>query len=222
MFPSIGSAGRRFAFLHRVLRGEFPCFTGTIKALRLPAAHPAVLRYLRLAVPRCHSLCSLLGGRVTAEAWSWSPGSSSRDVAEETAGSPKFLGNPKCPFAHVQSTPAGPLAPDHYGAAAWPLVCEKQRLPRKVFRRSIAWPSDSLSTLRSAGYPDPRKTRFRPLVRRYRTGFHPQGSDERFQRCFTSHPPFPSCLAQSHRPHVLRRVGPTPLSMTSNPSSRSV
>jgi hypothetical protein len=33
MVPSIGSAGRRFAFLHRLLRGEFPCFTGTIKAL---------------------------------------------------------------------------------------------------------------------------------------------------------------------------------------------
>ena len=26
---------------------------------------------------------------------------SDRDVAEETAGSPKFLGNPDCPFAHV-------------------------------------------------------------------------------------------------------------------------
>ena len=52
MFPSIESAGRRFAFLHRVLRGEFPCFNGTIKALRLPAAHPAALRFLRLAVPQ--------------------------------------------------------------------------------------------------------------------------------------------------------------------------
>lgn len=30
----------------------------------------------------------------------------------------------------------------------------------------------------------PRKTRFRPLVRRYRTGFYPQGSVERFQICF--------------------------------------
>ncbi len=40
-------------------------------------------------------------------------------------------------------------------AAAWPLVIEGQRLPRKVFRRSIAWLSDSLSTLRSAGYPRP-------------------------------------------------------------------
>ena len=52
MFPSIGSVGRRFAFLHRVLRGKFPCFTGTIKALRPPAAHPAALRYLRLVVPQ--------------------------------------------------------------------------------------------------------------------------------------------------------------------------
>jgi hypothetical protein len=37
----------------------------------------------------------------------------------------------------------GLLAPDQYGAAAWPLVSEQQRLPRKVFRRSIAWLSDS-------------------------------------------------------------------------------
>ena len=50
-------------------------------------------------------------------------------------------------------TPAGLLAPDHYGAAAWPLVEQKQRLPRKVFRSSIAWLSDSLSTLRRTGYP---------------------------------------------------------------------
>ena len=36
-----------------------------------------------------------------AEAWSWSPGISGRDVAEETTGSRKFLGNPTCPFAHA-------------------------------------------------------------------------------------------------------------------------
>ena len=38
MFPSIESAGRRFAFLHWVLQGEFPNFDGTIKALRHPTA----------------------------------------------------------------------------------------------------------------------------------------------------------------------------------------
>src|SRR6516225_183366 len=64
-------------------------------------------------------------------------------------------GEPQVSVRHVQSTPAGLLAPDHCGAAARPLVSEKQRLPRKVFRRSIAWLSDSLSTLRSAGYPRP-------------------------------------------------------------------
>jgi hypothetical protein len=49
-------------------------------------------------------------------------------------------------------TPAGLIAPDHCGAAAWPLVIAWQGLPRKVFRRSIAWPSDSLSTLRGVSY----------------------------------------------------------------------
>ena len=49
-------------------------------------------------------------------------------------------------------TPVGLLASDHCDAAAWPLVCKKQRLPRKVFRSSIAWLSDSLFTLRSADY----------------------------------------------------------------------
>ena len=135
-----------------------------------PGAVRQLRRYYQDAMTSCRpsrrtSLPSLGGTSVAlvavrssadecaAEAWSWSPGISGRDIAEETTGSPKFLGNPHCPFAHVQSTPAGLLAPDHYGAAAWPLVCEQQRLPRKVFRRSIAWLSDSLSTLRRAGYP---------------------------------------------------------------------
>ena len=53
-------------------------------------------------------------------------------------------------------TPAGLHAPDRsfYSAAAWPLVQQKQRLPRKVSRSSIAWLSDSLSTLRRTGCPD--------------------------------------------------------------------
>jgi hypothetical protein len=78
-----------------------------------------------------------------------------------------------CTCSHP--TPAGLLAPDHYSAAAWPLVSQKQRLPRKVFRSSIAWLSDSLSTPRRVRYLPRRKTRFRPLVRRYRTGFPPAG-----------------------------------------------
>ena len=45
--------------------------------------------------------------------------------------------------------------PLSYSAATWPSVCEQRRLPRKVFRCSIAWLSDSLSTLRSADYSNP-------------------------------------------------------------------
>ena len=140
-------------FLHWVPRGQFPSFIGTIKALRLPVARPAALRFLRLAVPRVHSLLSLPGGRVRRRGLELVTRYLLPGFSEETTGSPKFLGNPNCPFAHVQSTPAGLLAPDHCGAATWPLVCEQQRLPRKGFRSSIAWLSDWLSTLRRAGYP---------------------------------------------------------------------
>ena len=104
---------------------------------------------------RVHSLVSLPGGRVHRRGPELLTRSPARELAEEATGSRKFLGNPDCPFAHVQSTPAGLRSPDRCGGAAWPLVCEKQRLPRKVFRRSLAWLSDSLSTLRSAGYPRP-------------------------------------------------------------------
>ena len=174
MFPSIESAGRRFAFLHRVLRGEFPCFNGTIKALRLPAAHPTALRCLRLAVPRFHSLCSLPGRRVHRRGLELvtrylRPGSHrGNDRTSQVPGEPQLS---VCTCSNP--TPAGLLAPDHYGAAAWPLVNQQQRLPRKVFRSSIAWLSDSLCTLRSARHHAPRNTRFRSLVRRYRTGFPP-------------------------------------------------
>ena len=139
-----------------------------------------------------------------AEAWSWSPGDSGREFHEETTGSPKFLGNPDCPFAHVQSTPAGLRAPDHCGAAAWPLVCQQQRLPRRVFRRSIAWLSDWLRAPCEAWSASQRRLpghHARLASGRWSgaTGraLHPQGSAEKFQSCIlTSHPPFPSFLAQ--------------------------
>ena len=71
---------------------------------------------------------------------------------------------------------------------------------RKDFRGSIAWLSGWLSTYHEVGCPSSRKTRFRPLVRRYRTGFHPQGSIKRFLDVSYIHPPFPSFLAQSPLP----------------------
>ncbi len=68
VFPGLGSNIRHpltvFPSLDRVLRDQFPGFISTMRVLRLLAAHPTALRFLRLAVPRLHSLGSLLGGRV--------------------------------------------------------------------------------------------------------------------------------------------------------------
>ncbi len=68
VFPGLGSNIRHplsvFPSLHRVLRDQFPGFIGSMKVLRLPAAHFAALRFLRLAIPRMHSWGSLPDGRV--------------------------------------------------------------------------------------------------------------------------------------------------------------
>ena len=145
-------------------------------------------------------------GECAAAAWSWSPGSSGRDIAEETTGSPKFLGNPHCPFAHVPATPAGLPAPDHYGAAAWPLVCEQQRLPRLVFRSSIAWLSDWLSTLRGAGYPATTQDSLPVAGQALPDGLSTRRVPAKGFKAASLHLLLLSqaCLAQSHRPPWFR------------------
>jgi hypothetical protein len=82
----------------RVIR--FPCFNGTIRTLRLPAAHPAALRFLRLAVPWVR-LCSFLPTVPTPDR---RPGVIMSDNPKslhnmETTGSPTFPGNPNCAYA---------------------------------------------------------------------------------------------------------------------------
>ena len=111
----------------------------------------------------------------------------------------QVLGEPRLSVCACSTpTPAGPLAPDPYSAAAWPLVIERQRLLRKDFRRSIARRSDSRPTLRRVGYPTRRKTHFQPLVRRYWAGFPPamsqQKVSERFRHLILL---LQACLAQS-------------------------
>src|SRR5262245_55401576 len=94
---------------------------------------------------------------------------------------------------HVQSTPAGLRTPDHYGGAAWPLVSQKQGLPRKVFRRSIAWLSDWLSTLRGAGYPRPAQDSLPAVGQTLLDGLSTRRVPSRgFGVSATSHPPLPS------------------------------
>ena len=102
MFLKNGSMIRRLASLHWLSRGI------GIRQLRqyyqdamTPCSHPAALRFLRLAVPRFHSLCSLLDGRVRRRGLELVTRYLQPGLSEETTGSLKFLGNPNCPFAHV-------------------------------------------------------------------------------------------------------------------------
>jgi hypothetical protein len=54
-FPPIGPMTRPAPFLHRVLLGEFPRFTGRTDGLRFPAGHPEALV---LVAPRYHCVRS--------------------------------------------------------------------------------------------------------------------------------------------------------------------
>jgi hypothetical protein len=109
------------------------------------------------------------------------------------SGVPSSWGTPisVCP---VPSTPAGPRAPDRYGPAAWPLVCEQQRLPRKVFRRSLAGLSDLLSTLRHPGYPDPTADSLPAAGQALLDGLSTRRAPMEGFIVLTSHPPSPSLL----------------------------
>src|SRR5262249_36970101 len=51
-------------------------------------------------------------------------------LTEKVVGPPRFLGDPEVDVPRSQ-TPAGPRAPGHCGAAAWPSVTRtRRRLPR--------------------------------------------------------------------------------------------
>jgi len=67
VFPKNGSMTRRLAFLHWLQRGEVRQLQRYYQDAMTPCRLPVALRFLRLTVPRFHSLCSLLGGRVSRQ-----------------------------------------------------------------------------------------------------------------------------------------------------------
>jgi hypothetical protein len=80
----------------------FPRFHGTIKALRLPAAPPAALRFLRLAVPRERAhFAPYAVARGRRGAWGWSPGIPVRVCFRGDDRISQVPGEPQFPFAHV-------------------------------------------------------------------------------------------------------------------------
>jgi hypothetical protein len=171
MFPSNGVPTRRPLRSPGSL-GMVPPLHGYYGALRLPIVRLARLRCLRrsdttaCAVFRAHQPRRSAGG--TGELVSRFP---SRPIAVETIGPPRFPGGPRG-HRPCSSTPVGSIP--RFGPSAArstrPPLLTRTKAPTPSFRGSIARPLTSLSTLRRGGYPPPRKTRFRLLVRLYRAG----------------------------------------------------
>ncbi len=111
--------------------GRVPLLHQYYQSATTPCCHPAALRFLRLAVPRFHSLRSLLDGRVHRQSLELvtrylRPGFfRGNDRTSQVPGEPRLS---VCTCSHP--TPAGLLAPDRCSAAAWPLNALVQRLPR--------------------------------------------------------------------------------------------
>lgn len=187
MFPSIESAGRRFALLHLSSR-----------------ASSQLRQYYQSATTsycssRRTSFPSL--GDTSATLVSFSPRRTSTPPRPGfvNPGSPSGMlprkqqdfqssGEPLSVCTWSKPTPAGLIAPDHKVQQRGSWFSKGKDSHDWVFRRTIAWFSDSLFTLRRADHPTSRKTRFQLLVRFTGRDSHPQGS--RALTCTSS--PYPS------------------------------
>jgi hypothetical protein len=150
-------------FAPRGPRGPVPPLRHYYEALRLPTAHPAALRCLRLAVPPLR-----LGLLPAAETRDRGHRGVDVPVPEpempvEAAGSPRFPGHPECPLAVFLDPGRTERARPLQRADVAPACVNDEGSRKGSFRGSIAKPEDWLSTLRSEDHSSPRKTRFRLL-----------------------------------------------------------
>jgi hypothetical protein len=122
----------------------------------------------------CHSLRSLLGGRVSRQGLELMTRYLQPGCCRGNNRISQVPGEPLSSVCHVPNRrrqdclhqtnkvqQRGPWSSKGKGSHDW------------VFRRSIAWLSDSLFTLRRDRYLTRRKTRFQLLVKLYWTGFSP-------------------------------------------------
>ena len=122
---------RRLAFLHWLQRGEVRQLQRYYQDAMTPCRLPVALRFLRLTVPRFHSLCLLLGGRVSRQGLELVIRYLQPEIRRgANRVLPSSWGTFITRLPCSKPTPAGLLAPDQSSAAAWPLVIERQRLPR--------------------------------------------------------------------------------------------
>ena len=201
--PNIRHPLSVFPSLHRVLWDQFPGFVGTTKVLRLPAAHPAALRYpsrggtsLALVVfaPRRTSAPPRPGVD--------GPVSPAGMLSRKRQDLPSSWGTPIVRLRMFQTDAGGTACtrPLRYSSVA----------PERPTAKA---PTRGLSTLHSmafglAVYASPgslpsHDERLASSCWSGSTGraFHPQGSDERFQSCRLHLIPLSqACLAQWARP----------------------
>ena len=164
-----------------------PASVGTIKTLRFPAVYLASLRFLRSAIPREHTAafvspvvaaCRTTGLELVTRF------SGRESLPWKQQGLPSSWGT-RMSICTCSSTPVGRDVPHQSGTPARSSLKRERRLQHAIlFRGSIAWLLDSLSTLRSAGYPSTTQDSLPAAGYALPGGHQPtQGSDEKF------HPP---------------------------------
>ena len=198
-FPPGGSTPRRSPSLHRVPMGEFPDFSSTMQALRLPAVLLVRLRFLRHPIPHPASPgASPRTARTTTAR-------RSGDLIDRLPTVPAVLRRRRQDLPGSQGTPVracpglrprrnfGARPFQHLRGARRPLATcglplPSERRPPRVakFRSSMTRPARSLSTLRSAPHDAPRKTRFRRAGHPHGQGC-PAGFLARFQFSLSLH-----------------------------------
>ena len=176
---------RCLAFLHWLQPGAVRQLRRYYQDTMTPCRHPTSLRFPRLAVPRLHSLFSLLGGRVRRQSLELvtrylRPGI--RRGANRVL--PSSWGTTIVRLHMFQSDAGRTACTRPYSAAAWPLVIERQRLPRLGLSTLNSMASGLAVYASQCGLLQ-HHARLASSCWSGSTGraFHPHGSDERFQSC---------------------------------------
>ena len=186
MFPSNGSMTRRPLPSTGSPRVAFPGFDGTMRRSDSLPPFPPRFVVLRLAVPSRAPVFVSPPARRRPRARGfavWQPhGQMLRDGDGRASQVP---GEPSCAYA-LFFDPGGTDAPGHYGASTRPPLMSTTKAPTsRYFRGSIARPRHSLSTLRRVGHPTTTQDSLPAAGQALPGGIgYPQGSNERFPRCF--------------------------------------
>ena len=165
--------------------------------------HLAALRFLRLAIPWVHSLASLLGRRVRYQGQELISRCLHPAIAQGTNRTlPSSWGTSIIRLPCSKPTPAGLLAPDHTVQQRGPWSSYGKGSHDWVFRRSIAWPSNSLCTLRSANYSNTTQHSLPVAGQALRDGIHTRKVPMKGFKVvnYISFPSPKLCLAQMHQP----------------------